>query len=248
MLESILLVLVKRWYVWVFLIAYLGVASYHWGFKRTLKFLVLGYFIAWISEASSIRNGFPYGDYKYRYDQMVGEPFFFGVPIWDSLSYVFLNFSGWMTALFLRSRWNPRTPLPELQRSFKTILWGATLTMMIDVVIDPVANLGEKWFLGDIYFYPTGGLYFDVPLTNFAGWFLVSLAILGAFRLTDRLEGIPKHINSVVLGMLLYFGVYFFNLGITLKIGAYPLAIASTSWGLLFLILCRKRPTNMIQM
>ncbi len=240
MLSQFLHILVKRWYVFTFLIAFLGVATYHWGWKRTLKFLALGYFIAWVSEASSIRNGFPYGYYQYRYENMPGEIFLYGVPIWDSLSYVFLNFAGWMSALFFRSRWNPTTPLPELQKSFRTILLGAVLTMIIDVVIDPVANLGAKWFLGDIYYYPHGGWYFGVPLSNFAGWFLVSLAILGIFRLTDKLEGIPKRMNSVVLGLLLYLGVYFFNLGITISVGTYYLATASAGWGVLLLLLLRK--------
>ncbi len=248
MLEQIFQLIFKRWYVFTFLIAFLGVATYHWGWKRTLKFLVLGYFIAWASEASSIRNGFPYGYYQYRYENMQGEIFFYGVPIWDSLSYVFLNFAGWMSALFFRSRWNPNTPLPELQRSFKTLLLGALLTMIIDVVIDPVANLGSKWFLGNIYYYPHGGWYFGGPLSNFGGWFLVSLAILGIFRLTDKVEDIPKGMNSVVLGLLLYLGVYSFNLGITIKIGAYPLAAASAGWGVLLLLLSRKAKKKSVEM
>ncbi|HCU23491.1 MAG TPA: carotenoid biosynthesis protein [Deltaproteobacteria bacterium] len=230
----------KRWYVVVFLLSYLGIASFHWGWKRTLKLLVLGYFIAWASEASSIRNGFPYGDYTYRYESMAGEIFLAGVPVWDSLSYVFLSFSGYMAALFLRSRWHRYTPLQELQSSWKTVLGGALLTMILDMVIDPVANQGEKWFLGDIYFYPHGGLYFGVPLSNFAGWFLTALAILAAFRLSDSLKGVPRHPASMGLGTALYLGIYFFNLGITLYIQEYSLAAAAAGWGLLFVWLARK--------
>lgn len=242
MWDTILITLLNRWYVLVFLIAYLSIASLHWGTSRTLKFFILGYFIAWASEAASIRTGFPYGMYYYHYDQMVGEPFLFGVPLWDSASYVFLSFSGYTMALFLRTRWDKFTPLTQLQKSWLTVLLGAFLTMILDIVIDPVAHLGSQWFLGDIYHYPPGGQYFDVPLTNFAGWFMVPLAIIGAFRLTDRLEGVPANPRTILLGVGLYTGVYLFNLIITYTIGAWKLGLASTAWGLLVLFLMLLRP------
>jgi len=244
MLGSIPYVLVHRWYVFSFLLAFLLVGTLHWGLGRTFKFLLVGYLIAWASEACSIRHGFPYGFYSYHYEAMQGEIFLAGVPVWDSLSYTFLAFSGWMMAFFLRSRWNRRAPLPELQCSWKTVLLGAFLTMLLDVVIDPVAHRGDQWFLGKVYSYPPGGFYFDVTLSNFAGWFLVAFVILGAFKLTTRLQGIPKSLNSVYLGVGLYLGVYLFNLGITFWIKAYPLALASTAWGVFLLILWRLRSKN----
>ncbi|MDX1411291.1 MAG: carotenoid biosynthesis protein [Nitrospirales bacterium] len=242
MWDTFLITLINRWYVFVFLIAYLSIASLHWGATRTLKFLIFGYFIAWASEAASIRTGFPYGMYYYHYDQMAGEPFFFGVPVWDSASYVFLSFAGYLMALYLRTRWDRFTPLTQLQKSWLTVLLGAAMTMLLDIVIDPVAHLGSQWFLGDIYHYPPGGEYFDVPLTNFAGWFIVPLAIIGIFRLTDRLEGVPEEPKTILLGVALYGGVYFFNLIITFAIGAWKLGLASTAWGVFILILALIRP------
>lgn len=242
MWDTLIHTLIERWYVALFLISYLIVAGLHWGGKRTLKFLILGYLIAWASEASSIRNGFPYGMYYYHYDVLAGEPFLMGVPVWDSLSYVFLSFSGYMMALFLRARWDRLTPLNELQRSWLTVLLGAFLTMLLDVVIDPVAHLGDQWFLGNIYHYPPGGLYFDVPLTNFLGWFLVALSILAVFRLSDRLESVPKNPKTVLLGVGLFLGVYGFNLLITFWIGAWVLGIASLAWGLGLAVLAMLRP------
>lgn len=246
MLDAILYTVIKRWYVFTFLLAYLGIATYHWGLKRTLKFLVLGYFIAWASEASSIRNGFPYGFYSYHYENLKGEILLMGVPVWDSLSYTFLSFSGWLTATWYRARWNPTTPLSLLHRSWKTILLGALLTMVLDIVIDPVAHLGKQWFLGDIYHYPKPGWYFDVPLSNFGGWFLVALAIISAFRLTDRMEDVPNSIRSLHLGVLLFWGVLLFNLGITLYLRAYALAAASAGWGMLLVLLSRKAKRSSI--
>jgi uncharacterized membrane protein len=242
MWESILLMLLHRWYVFLFLVAYLSIGSLHWGSRRTIKFLILGYFIAWGSEALSIRNGFPYGMYYYHYDQMAGEPFLLGVPLWDSMSYVFLSFAAYMMALYLRSRWDRFTPIPQLQSSWGTVLLGAFLTMILDIVIDPLANLGKQWFLGDIFHYPPGGQYFGVPLSNFGGWFLVAFLILATFRLSDSLEGVPHHPKTTLLGVGLFLGVYFFNLSLTFWIGAWKLGLASAGWGIFLLCLSLIRP------
>jgi putative membrane protein len=50
---------------------------------------------------------------------------------------------------------------------------GLLLMMLIDVVIDPLAVRGDQWFLGR--------LYFGVPLSNFAGWWLVGLVGVGVY-------------------------------------------------------------------
>ena len=51
------------------------------------------------------------------------------------------------------------------------------LMMWLDVVIDPLAVRGDRWFLGRIFYYPEPGWYFGVPLANFAGWVVVGAAI-----------------------------------------------------------------------
>lgn len=50
--------------------------------------------------------------------------------------------------------------------------------MILDIIIDPLTVLGDRWFLGRVYYYPHGGPYFGVPLTNFAGWFLVPCVVI----------------------------------------------------------------------
>lgn len=238
---------VTRWYVLVFLLSFLGLASFHWGVKRSFKLLLIGYAVAWASEASSIRNGFPYGWYRYHYEAMPNEIFLAGVPVWDSLSYAFLCFAGWMMALFIRSRWNHYTPLSDLQASWKMPWLGAALTMGLDIVIDPVAKLGRLWFLGDIYSYPSGGWYFGVPLSNFGGWFLTAWVILAMFRLSDKLINAVRSPASVRWGAAFFWGIFLFNLGIAVSIKAYAIAAASAGWGLLIAAFCLGRKKRRIQ-
>lgn len=43
--------------------------------------------------------------------------------------------------------------------------------------MDPLAHIGDRWFLSKMYYYPNPGYYFDVTFANFVGWFIVSFTI-----------------------------------------------------------------------
>ena len=94
---------VLRPYVFVFLSAYLWLATWHLGLGRTLIYLVFGYTVAWLSEVSSIHTGFPYGVYIYIPATRAQELWVLGVPFMDSLSYVFLSYASYSLALLLLS-------------------------------------------------------------------------------------------------------------------------------------------------
>jgi putative membrane protein len=95
----------------------------------------------------------------------------------------------------------------------------------IDMVIDPVALRGDRWFLGKIYYYPDHGMHFGVPLANYVGWAVVGLISLSIyFRLDRRLPQMPLPTDDSVtvqllLGVGLYYGVLAFNLCVTFWIG-----------------------------
>jgi len=221
-----LAMLINRPYVFAFLAAFIFLGRIYWGWKKTFIWLVLGYFIAWASEASSINNGFPYGIYHYIYENMQGEPMVMGVPFWDSLSYPFMIFAGLTTARFILGETG--TEIPEQKKTytfanFRTALFGAWLVMLLDVIIDPVTKLGDRWFLGKIYYYPNGGLYFGVPISNFLGWLLVSFTVIFIFQLIEnrwlrypnlKLSGVLRFFNP-----LFYISIALFGTVITFSIG-----------------------------
>ena len=145
-----------------------------------------------------------------------------GVPFFDSLSYSFLTFAGYSTADFLLSKSSSKL------KTLKLILLGALLTMLLDVIIDPVATMGERWFLGKIHFYAHPGLYFGVPATNFVGWFLVALTIISFNFIIWKIfpnvfvkEPIKK---SEWIYPAFYIGIALFNIGISLWLREYQLA------------------------
>lgn len=225
--ETLLTTALHRPYVVAFLISFLIISFLNRGIGRTLLFLILGFTIPYLSEISSIRNGFPYGMYHYRYDTMVGEWIVLGVPIWSSLSYSFLAYASYEMASYFKCSENPTWSLP---------LSASLLMLMIDIVVDPLAVQGSKWFLGDIFYYPEGGPYFGVPLSNFAGWLLVALCIFFSYdRLEKKFFSSPPPLRKPHFGLLFYWGILAFNFIITFWIGAWPLACVGLGMHLLSL-------------
>jgi len=240
-----------RPYVFVFLAFYLTIAIVNMGLARSLVFTVLAYSIAFLSEYSSTRTGFPYGFYSYIETTRGQELWIANVPFMDSLSYAFLSYISYTVSLLFWSSlkqkgWDIRLrENPQVQSSMRVILTGAFFFMMTDVIIDPVAFLGDRWFLGKIYTYQEKGEYFNIPLTNFAGWFLVGTAILSSFCWLNRQrEGkfpfakrdIPY---QALFGPGLYLGVLIFNLAVTFYIGEFLMGFCGTLifLGILFLML-----------
>lgn len=242
--ERLLGTVLLRPYVFAFLAAFLALALPAWGWRRTVLYTVLGYCIAWAAEYSSVNNGFPFGHYAYLSESTARrELWVAGVPFMDSLSFPFLTFAGLQAARLLlqpirrlgTSRCDWRWLEPARPVTAATWLLGGLLTMGLDIIIDPVTLQGARWFLGRIYFYPGGGPYFGVPLANFAGWALVSWAIIGLLPLADRALG--KRLGAyrscwadALAGAGLFTGVIAFNLAVTVAIGEWQMAAAGLAW------------------
>lgn len=228
-----------RPYVFAFFGAFLLVCVPHVGWRRALTFTLAGYTIAFGSEWLSINTGFPYGWYYYIDTTSCRELWIAGVPFFDSLSYVFLAYCSYATALFILSplkawRWNLATlETRRIRRSFPALLLGGFLQTFLDIVIDPVALQGNRWFLGQIYGYREQGLHFGVPLSNYAGWLLTSFCLIAAFQLIDarRLDeksaGLVRIPFHSLLGPFLYLSVLVFNIVMALVIGERFMALCS---------------------
>lgn len=227
-----------RPYVFAFFAAYLVAAVLHLGWRKTVWFTVAGYLVAFASEYSSINNGFPYGWYYYVDTTRGQELWVAGVPFFDSLSYVFLSYCSYATALLVLSpakRIRGDLVLLEtgpLRRSFSALLLGSLFQVFLDIVIDPVALQGSRWFLGRIYGYREAGVHFGVPLSNYLGWWLVSALLIGALQLIDRFVGGKERPAGVaaapfrcLYAPFLFLCVIAFNLCVTLYLGEKLMAL-----------------------
>src|SRR5687767_15043160 len=162
-----------RPYVFVFLAIFLLAGAWDLGWRRTLLFAGWVWPVAWLAEFSSTRTGIPFGLYHYTEDTRGQELFIANVPLMDSLSFTFLAYASFCLARLVLVR---RTASPAAV----TLLSGL-LMMLLDVVIDPLAVRGDRWFLGRIFYYPDGGPYFGVPLSNFLGWLIVGVTAVGGY-------------------------------------------------------------------
>src|SRR2546425_3290563 len=229
-LRLLLGTLMLRPYVFVFLAVYLCAAVTRMGWAKTAAFTLVAWAIAFAAEFTSTRIGFPFGLYVYLDTTRDRELWLANVPFFDSLSFTFLCYLGYAMAILLYA------PLVCVRGDFqvadtrairtsrRVLLTGAFLTTLLDLVIDPLTVRGERWFLGRIYYYPQGGIHFGVPLSNYAGWFLVAAASIAAFQALERrtrwsTAGVRHVPWGGLLEPLLYLGIVVFNLAITFWIG-----------------------------
>ncbi len=228
-----------RPYVFVFFACYLFLAITHIGRKRTLLFSIVAFLIAFLCEWSSAvaGTGFPFGLYRYIAETTDKELWIAGVPFMDSLSFTFLSYVSWELAVTLlaklRVTWHDvqKEDNQKLRRSWAVTLLASFLMMYLDIIIDPVALRGDRWFLGKIYYYPNGGSYFGITLANFLGWYFVCAAILrvycwieARFKLAG-IRGILTYRYKALTPVGLYTGILGFNLFMTFWIGEKELGV-----------------------
>jgi uncharacterized membrane protein len=226
-----------RPYVFAFLTAFLFIGRGLLGWKRTGAFLVAGWITAFVCEFSSTRVGVPFGFYFYTGSTVGQELYIADVPFMDSLSFTFLLFASYCMALvFLlpsvskSDRHRLEFALdPTIRTAWPAVVLTSAFLTFIDVIIDPVALRGDRWFLGLIYGYPDPGLYFGIPLMNFVGWAVVGLLALSIYFVIDRrLPPLPRSTPGttyLLLGCALYYAVLIFNLTITFWIGEILLGL-----------------------
>lgn len=229
-----------------FFLLYLLGCSLHLGLKRALVFGAAGYLMAWLSEFSSIHTGIPFGSYYYVEHTLDQELWVMGVPLMDSMSFVFLAYASYTMALAVLSPVLLRRgtvyilETRRIRESLAARVLGAVFFVYLDIIIDPVALRGERWFLGRIYGYPEEGVYFGVPISNFVGWLVVGFLLIYVLQKTDALfhaKGVKdragyKYPWRYMPGPVLYLSVLAFNLSVTFHIGEYALG-----WAGVFIVL-----------
>lgn len=230
-----------RPYVFVFLAAFLFAAVRLIGWPRTWRFWLISWITAFICEYSSTRTGIPFGWYFYNGSTVGQELYIADVPFMDSLSFSFLLYAAYCVALCLALPIDSNSPPmrfrlrqfrfdKEARTGWQVFLLTAFLFAFIDMVIDPIALRGDRWFLGKIYYYPDPGVHFGVPFANYAGWAIVGLLSLAVYfpierRLSQQLFP-PSLASSLLLGVGLYYGVLAFNLGVTFWIGEWFMGLS----------------------
>jgi len=236
--------LLLRPYVFALLGLHLAGSSALLGWRRTVAFTGFTWIVAFAAEASSIRTGIPFGWYYYLPTTSDRELWIAGVPFFDSISFPFLLVSSYGLAWLLLSRPQDRAsgrdsvPWPRPRRLPHLALTTA-LFVLADVIIDPVALRGDRWFLGQIYGYPDPGIYFGVPLANFLGWAVVGAVATALYHAWER--RLPAVTAVLCQGRAwlcpgLFFVVLVFNLSVTFALKEWRLGLCGVFLALLVAI------------
>lgn len=219
--------LLLRPYVFAFLAAHLVGAGALFGWQRTAAFTLITWGVAFAAEASSIRTGIPFGWYYYVATTAGRELWIAGVPFFDSISFPFLLVSSYGLAWWILSDRGDGVKRPRPGR-VRHLLLTTTLFVLADVIIDPVALRGDRWFLGRIYGYPEPGIYFGIPMANFLGWGVVGVVATGLYHAWERryaeLPAVAFRGRAWICPGL-YFGVLAFNLTITFALQEWWLGL-----------------------
>ena len=235
--ELLINTLLLRPYVFVFLAAALFCAYRLVGWRRSTWFLGFASLTSFLCEYASTHTGIPFGWYNYTGSTVNQELYLLNIPFIVPISFSFLLFASYCLALFL---FLPASPSQNSARAFRWpnlvfpieartswSVFGLTVlfAILIDMVIDPVALRGDRWFLGELYRYWDPGIHFGVPITNYLGWIVMGSISLALYFPMDRHLPSPSLrpdrsvTATVLLGCGLYYGVLLFNLAVTFWIG-----------------------------
>ena len=249
-MDLLIATFVLRPYVFAFVALFLLAGAVDLGWRRTLLFAAWVWPVAWLAEFSSTRTGLPFGLYHYTGTTRGLEMYLADVPLMDSLSFTFLAYAAFCLARLAVGGRERTTSAPAV-----ALLTGA-LMMLLDVVVDPLAVRGDRWFLGRIFYYPSGGAYFGVPLSNFVGWVVVGALGAGGFLALSGIRAVGaagawtmRDGSSLCVGrrswpgVALYYAVLAFNLAVTGWIGEWVLLVVGTALhaSLALLLRCMRR-------
>ena len=137
------------------------------GWKRMLAVAVAGSVIGGASELLGTTTGFPFGAYAYTMwlgPKILDHVPYFIPPSWFALS---------IACFVMASRITTHTGRRILIATVFMVLW--------DVSLDPAMSRAFPFWT-----YPGGGFFYGMPLSNWAGWFVVSLVIMCAYALLLR--------------------------------------------------------------
>jgi carotene biosynthesis associated membrane protein len=184
------------------------------GPRKTLTFFAVATLMPLTAELIGTSTGWPFGPYEYT--DLLGAKVLGKVPFTIPLSWFYMGFTSYLLASVIVSRFAIRG------RAWWTQALGAWLLMAWDLTLDPAMVRNSVFPFWQWY---THGVYFGMPLQNFAGWWAVGFLFMGVSRFFWR-EDAPRR-----LPVWLPFGMYVVNMAfaMTLSLGTglwQPLLIA----------------------
>lgn len=145
----------------------------HFNWLRGMSISLVIFLSTFIIEYFGSSVQFLFVDYTYT-NQFA--PVVFGVPIAIGFAWIMVIATG--HAILMRL---------QIQSLFVRALLGGIFALVMDLILDPVAYEVKSYWI-----WHEPGLYYDIPWTNFFGWFII------AFFFHLALSLVPvKEVNAV---------------------------------------------------
>jgi uncharacterized membrane protein len=147
---------------------------YTLGLRHTAVFFSLSVFISWFYEQIGVATGLIYG--AYHYSEMLG--FKVGdVPLLIPLIWFMMIYPSYIIANLIASG-RPTVTACKCYLIMRLSLISALVMTAWDLIVDPLLS-GPAIA---VWVWEQGGIYFGVPLQNYAGWILTTFTIYLAYR------------------------------------------------------------------
>ena len=152
--------------------------------------LSAGIFVTtFIVEYFGSSTSFLFGDYYYT-DQFA--PNVMNVPIAIGFAWVMVIATGLALIRLL-----------AITNAIVRALLGGLAALAMDLVLDPVAYLVKGYWI-----WEEAGLYYDIPWTNFFGWFIIAFCIhflLSFVRQQQRFSSFDQKMLVIYIGIIVMF-------------------------------------------
>jgi uncharacterized membrane protein len=157
---------------------------YVYGRKWSFLFLVIGFSLGLASEHIGATYGWVFGKFHYQPDRIM---FFGTVPIFTPLAWWLILYCAYNTTNLIVG--NPEKLRGDGLRLPLAVPLMACLdglmAMNLDLLLDPIMVCPER----SRWVWESGGSYFNIPIRNSLGWFLVGFTISLLIRLYDIRTG-----------------------------------------------------------
>lgn len=154
------------------------------------------YALSFLSEYAGTTLGFPFG--SYHYSELLGWKLLGHVPLVIPVSWFFMAVPAYVLALWT---------FPQEQRWYGRVMLGALLLSMWDLSLDPAMSyLNRYWIWAE-----KGHYYYGMPLINFFGWYVTSLAVMGAL--------VWLRVDAWVRALPVRWMAWFYGLNVGLSLG-----------------------------
>ncbi len=139
--------------------------SHRWPVKGMARLVAALLLLTWLVEWIGSTTGMPFG--RYHYTALL-QPQLLNVPLLIPLAWLMMLVPAWGVSQIILSPWKQK--LPEAYPWVFSGMAGLVFTSW-DLYLDPQMVQRGLWI------WDQAGWYFGIPLTNFAGWWLVSAVI-----------------------------------------------------------------------